>query len=97
MSLWKYVLYGNLKIVIIGHESQKTSKPQPTINSVTESKQNHEDNMARVFMGIILLFLVCHLPRCILDTYALIHRDPSCKIGKDGDIRFTLWFLIMNR
>jgi hypothetical protein len=36
--------------------------PPPSL-TVNESRRKKEDNMAVIFMGFILVFLVCHLPR----------------------------------
>ena len=36
-----------------------------------ESRRKKEDNLAAVFMGFIIVFLVCHLPRLLLNIHEL--------------------------
>ena len=46
-----------------------TTAPQPV--TVNESRRKKEDNLAVIFMGFIMVFLVCHLPRLCLNIHEL--------------------------
>ena len=35
----------------------------------------HEDHLAMIFLGFILVFLVCHLPRILLDIHELATHE----------------------
>ena len=51
--------------------------PPPSL-TVNESRRKKEDNMAVIFMGFILVFLVCHLPRYALLLHSLFKTtDPK--------------------
>ena len=73
------------------HKSRKTNKNPPTAVSVKDSRRKQEDNMAVIFMGFILVFLVCHLPRLLLNIHELftIKNAIACmEAGKNG---FPIW------
>ena len=38
-------------------------------------RRKHEDHLAMIFLGFIFVFLVCHLPRILLDIHELITRE----------------------
>ena len=38
-------------------------------------RRKHEDHLAMIFLGFIFVFLICHLPRILLDIHELITRD----------------------
>lgn len=66
--------------------------PQSTRSS---SQRRSEDNLAAIFMGIILIFLICHFPRVMMNIHelAIIHRSASC--AEADRPQFSLWSLIM--
>ena len=43
----------------------------PPAQVTNESRRKKEDNLAAVFMGFIIVFLVCHLPRLLLNIHEL--------------------------
>ncbi|TRY64295.1 hypothetical protein TCAL_10256 [Tigriopus californicus] len=59
------------------------------------SQRRSEDNLAAIFMGIILIFLICHFPRVMMNIHelAIIHRSASC--AEADRPQFSLWSLIM--
>lgn len=61
----------------------------------TSSRRRAEDNLAVVFMAIILIFLVCHTPRILLDIreLATVHLASYC--NKAGRYEFRMWSLIL--
>ncbi len=48
-----------------------TSTAPPGGVTVNESRRKKEDNLAVIFMGFIIVFLVCHLPRLLLNIHEL--------------------------
>ena len=61
-----------------------------------DSQSRQEGNMAKVFMGIILVFLICHMPRNILNIHEMFvwkHAMACLKMGQRG---FEFWALFMN-
>jgi hypothetical protein len=59
-----------------------------------QQRRTTEDHLAMIFMGIILLFLVCHLPRILLGFHeiATIHRSAFCQ--KAGLRPSSKWSLL---
>ena len=49
----------------------KLPQPPPPAQVTNESRRKKEDNLAAVFMGFIIVFLVCHLPRLLLNIHEL--------------------------
>ncbi len=45
----------------------------------SQARRKQEDNLAIVFMGIVLVFLICHSPRLVLSIYeaAVAEKVPS--------------------
>lgn len=60
----------------------------------SSTRRKNEDNLAVIFMGIILIFLICHFPRILLNIYELatIHRSLACELAKKP--QFSLWSLL---
>ena len=38
-------------------------------------RRKHEDHLAMIFLGFIFVFLLCHLPRILLDIHELVTRE----------------------
>jgi len=65
------------------------------VQTVNERRPRFEDNLAAIFMGFVLVFLVCHTPRLLLNIHELatIREAMQCEqAGKNG---FPLWSLIL--
>ena len=58
----------------IEERSTKEIKRNKSAFSRTQ-RRNHEDHLAMVFLGFILVFLLCHLPRILLDIHELATRE----------------------
>ena len=71
---------------------KKPKKPQPTVSN--ESRRNKEDNMAVIFMGFIIVFLVCHLPRLLLNIHELATMAHAMDCQEAGKEPFPYWSLI---
>ena len=55
------------------------------------SRRNAEDRLAKVFMGIIAIFLVLHFPRVALDFYELATMEKTRACEKAGQLNLNLW------
>ena len=82
---------------VMNNETHKTSKHPPAAISVNESRRKKEDNMAVIFMGFIVVFLVCHLPRLLLNIHELITIEDAMRCMRAGLIPFPLWSEVMIR
>lgn len=72
-------------------QEPKPKPPPPSTISVNESRCKKEDNMAVIFMGFILVFLVCHLPRLLLNIHELATIRNAMKCMKADLNPFPLW------
>lgn len=72
-------------------------KKQPTPGGVTvnESRRKKEDNLAVIFMGFIMVFLICHLPRLLLNIHELVTIQHAMECQGRGFHAFPLWSHIM--
>ena len=80
-----------------GGKKAKKGKDPPPIGSVTvnESRRKKEDNLAAIFMGFIMVFLICHLPRLGLNIHELATIEHAMDCQRAGLKAFPLWSLIM--
>ena len=46
--------------------------PSHPLQNINERRRRFEDNLAAIFMGFVLVFLVCHFPRLLLNIHELI-------------------------
>ena len=46
-------------------------KKEKSTLTVTKERQKKEDHLSTIFMGYVLVFLVCHTPRLALSFYEL--------------------------
>jgi len=58
-------------------------------------KRKNEDSLAMVFVIIILIFLVCHAPRIILDINELVNLKRSEYCASTGATPFSFWSIIL--
>ena len=69
----------------------KRNKPKKVQSTVSnESRRSKEDNMAAIFMGFIFVFLVCHLPRLLLNIHELATLQDSidCQAAEKEPLSF---------
>lgn len=59
--------------------------------TVNESRRKKEDNLAAIFMGFIVVFLVCHLPRLLLNIHELATIEHAMDCQNEGQKGFPLW------
>ena len=58
-------------------------------------RRRQEDNLAVIFMGIVLVFLVSHLPRIFLSLHEMFVIKDALECSKAGKKSFPLWALIV--
>ena len=68
-----------LKIRSEDRTGREGSRNKPSYSRTQRRK--HEDHLAMIFLGFIFVFLVCHLPRILIDIHELITREyyKKCK------------------
>ena len=62
--------------------------------NLRRQRRAHEDNLAMIFMGFILVFLVCHLPRMLLDIHELATMQHYEKCRENGFNEYPLYISI---
>ena len=59
-----------------------------------ERRRLFEDNLAAVCMGFVLVFLVCHFPRLLLNIHELITIKEAMMCGEQGHHPFSVWSMV---
>jgi hypothetical protein len=70
----------------------------PQANGVVKhnsSRRRQEDNLAVIFMGIVLVFLVSHLPRIFLSLHEMVVIKQALECTQAGKKSFPLWALVV--
>ena len=67
---------------------------QVTINH--QARRRLEDNLAMVFMGIVGVFLVCHILRVSLNIHEMIVIEHAMACSKAHKRSFPMWAIITN-
>ena len=62
--------------------------------STTENRRQKEDNLAVIFMGIVIVFLVCHFPRIFLSLHEMLVIRKTMACSRVGYYSFPLWALL---
>ena len=82
-------------------EEGPSSPPEPSnvkFNEAQMSQKNHrrrnEDHLAVVLMAIVLVFLICHSPRIILDIHDLITMNQTMMCKKKDTPYVRTWFMV---
>ena len=57
-------------------------------------RRNHEDHLAMIFLGFISVFLLCHLPRILLDIHELVTREHYQECRKFGFHDFPFYISV---
>ena len=77
--------------------TKRTDNKPPAVISVNESRRKKEDNIAALFMGFIVVFLVCHLPRLILNIHELFTIAHAIQCMEANQEPFPLWTMVTIR
>ncbi len=66
-----------------------------SVHNVNERRRRFEDNLAAIFMGFALVFLLCHLPRLLLNIHELLTIKYALECTRRGQQGFSLWSLVL--
>ena len=70
-------------------------RPKKKVSSPTpDNRRQKEDNLAVIFMGIVIVFLVCHFPRIFLSLHEMLVIRNTMACSKVGYYSFPLWALV---
>ena len=71
--------------------------PMGSESQLCVAKKSIEDSIAKVFIVIILIFLICHLPRILLDVYelAIVDKAQFCAEHGNPDDALSFWPVIL--
>ena len=58
-----------------------------------QARRKQEDNLAIVFMGIVLVFLVCHTPRNLLSLVEMVIIKEAMECQAMNMHAFPVWTL----
>ena len=64
------------------------------VQSVNERRRHFEDNLAAIFMAFVLVFLICHMPRLLLNIHELITIKEAMLCSQRNERPFSLWSMI---
>ena len=64
------------------------------VQNCNERRRLFEDNLAAVCMGFVLVFLLCHSPRLLLNIHELITIKEAMMCGEQGHHPFSVWSMI---
>ena len=67
----------------------------PQTLSQNERRRRFEDNLAAIFMGFVLVFLVCHFPRLALNIHELFNLGEAMRCEDRGRPGFSVWSLVL--
>jgi hypothetical protein len=65
------------------------------VQTINERRRRIEDNLAAIFMGFVLVFLVCHFPRLLLNIHELVTIREALECTDRGQQGFSLWSLVL--
>ena len=74
---------------------RQMSMSRHSATATQQARRKQEDNLAIVFMGIVLVFLICHSPRLVLSMYEMTAIDNFEACERAGLHTFEAWTLIM--
>ena len=69
------------------------SMSRTSATATQQARRKQEDNLAIVFMGIVLVFLVCHTPRNLLSLVEMVIIKEAMECQGMGMHAFPVWTL----
>ncbi|XP_059098618.1 FMRFamide peptide receptor frpr-18-like [Tigriopus californicus] len=90
------LIYFNYKIYQdVKHRNRRQmSMSRHSATATQQARRRQEDNLAIVFMGIVLVFLICHSPRLILSMHEMMIIHDAMKCQAQRLHPFHAWTLI---
>merc|ERR1719232_693026 len=91
------LIYFNYKIYKdVKHRNRRQlSMSRTSATATQQARRKQEDNLAVVFMGIVLIFLVCNFPRNMLSLFESLWIRRSMACQKTGMRGFPVWAIIL--
>ena len=74
---------------------RQLSMSRTSATATQQARRKQEDNLAVVFMGIVLIFLVCNFPRNMLSLFESLWIRRSMACQKTGMHGFPVWAIIL--
>eukprot|EP00095_Tigriopus_kingsejongensis_P000415 maker-scaffold19_size710362-snap-gene-6.13 protein:Tk00415 transcript:maker-scaffold19_size710362-snap-gene-6.13-mRNA-1 annotation:"AGAP001862-PA" len=74
-----------------GGASKRDGACQVQKRNVNANRRRYEDNLAVIFMGIVIFFLVSHFPRIFLGLHEVFVSTQARLCGEHGKRSFSLW------
>ena len=89
LAYWNYNIYKHMK-----SSSNLVEQNSETTRLYTQSRNNQENELAKVLIGIVIMFVCCHALRFFINFYEaiIIKRLIWCHSKRQNG--FSLWFLI---
>ena len=81
-----------------GRITNRMSELRQTVRSSSTANVNRrqkEDNLAVIFMAIVIVFLVCHFPRILLSLQEMLIIKNTMACANQGHYPFPLWVLVL--
>lgn len=86
-------------VLTLAATSASTSKRRLStlkhVQTVNEKRRSFEDNLAKIFLGFVFVFLICHTPRLFLNIHELIVMEEAMKCQSQREEPFSLWSLLL--
>ena len=73
---------------------RQMSMARNSTTATQQARRKQEDNLAVVFMGIVITFLVCHFPRNLLSVIEMYLIGTAIECSKYGLEKFPIWAYI---
>lgn len=77
----------------IPRRNRRRSKT-PSFKTKNDKRRILEDNLATIFLGMVLVFLLCHLLRICVDVHELMTLEHANECRKAGYKGFPAWSII---
>ena len=61
------------------------------------NRRKQEDNLAVIFMGIVMVFIVCHFPRVLLSIHEMLIIKRTLRCQAFGKRSFPFWAIITSQ
>eukprot|EP00093_Oithona_nana_P009090 09090.XXX_64533_60387_1 [CDS] Oithona nana genome sequencing. len=90
------LIYFNYKIYKdVKHRNRRQlSMSRTSATATQQARRKQEDNLAVVFMGIVLIFLVCNFPRNMLSLFESLWIRRSMACQNNGMHGFPVWAIV---
>ena len=93
LTYFNYKIYYGMRLPSMLEQNIQRSN----INGVRpEVRRNQENEAAKILIGIVAVFIVCHTLRVTIDVYEMIYIEKIISCNKAGKRGAHLWVLILN-